>query len=678
MSIQENDNIPQKICQRVAELVQELNEHSYRYYTLESPTIPDEEYDRLFRELQDLEAKYPQLISSHSPTQRIGAAPLKAFAEVRHQVPMLSIDNVFTLEELHAFDERVRQRLKTTAEITYACEPKLDGVAISLIYLQGELIKAATRGDGYTGEDVTQNVRTIRAIPLQLRGADYPQLLEVRGEIYMPKTGFARFNREAAAKGQKTFVNPRNAASGSLRQLDPKITAARPLAFFAYGVGQGEQGSLPGAHHEILEKLQQWGVPVAPEHQLGEGLIGCERYYQHILQKREALPYEIDGVVYKVDDFALQAQLGFVSRAPRWAVAHKFPAMEKATVLKAIEFQVGRTGAVTPVARLEPVAVGGVTVSNATLHNFDEIVRKDVRVGDRVIVRRAGDVIPEVVGPILADRPTDAKKIHLPTHCPVCGADVIKPEGEAIARCMGGLYCSAQVLEGIKHFASRKAMDINGLGDKVIELLINEGLVAHVTDLYFLKVELLASLPRLGEKSAEKLVTAIASSKQTTLPRLLYALGIRDVGEATARALAEHYGDLNALMQASEEDLQTVMDIGPIVSTHIHAFFHQKHNREIINKLLELGISWPAIIISTQFKPLAQKTYVITGMLTSMTREAATAALQQLGAKVTNSVSAKTTAVIVGAEPGSKLQKAQELGVPVLSEAEFLKLVEKT
>ncbi len=665
-------SIPEKIRRRAAELAASIDEHNYRYYVLDAPSIPDEEYDRLFRELKTIEEQYPELITPQSPTQRVGAEPLKAFAEVRHTIPMLSIDNVFNLEELQAFEERIHQRLKVNTGIEFSCEPKLDGVAISLLYLQGELKQAATRGDGIVGEDVTQNVRTIHAVPLHLRERDFPRLIEIRGEIFMPKEGFERFNREAAQKGQKIFVNPRNAASGSLRQLDPKITATRPLGFFAYGCGRHEGQPLPATHFEFLTKLRQWGLPVAADVDLAAGVEGCEKYYRRILKKRDHLPYEIDGVVYKVNELAWQEKLGFVSRAPRWAVAHKFPAIEKATLLKAIEYQVGRTGAVTPVARLEPVFVGGATVSNATLHNFDEVIRKDVRIGDRVIVRRAGDVIPEIVAPVLADRPPGAEKIHFPTHCPVCGADVIKAEGEAIARCMGGLYCRAQVREGIKHFVSRRAMDITGLGDKVIELLISEGLVKTIPDIYKFSAETLAELPRLGEKSAEKLIAAIEHSKNTTFPRFLYALGIRDVGEATARALAEHFGDLEPLMSASEETLQSVADIGPVVSAHIHAFFQQKHNKEVIHKLLAAGVKWQPIKISPKTKPLAGQTFVLTGTLSSMTREQVAEILQNLGAKVSKSVSSKTTAVIAGADPGSKLQKALDLDISVWNEKEFL------
>jgi len=668
-------SVPEKISHQYQQLVNQINEHNYRYYVLDNPIIPDEEYDHLFRELQSLESQYPELVTPQSPTQRVGSEPLKIFAEAKHEQPMLSIDNVFTLDELQAFNDRIQQRLKTTEKIAFACEPKLDGVAVSIIYCQGQLDQASTRGDGYTGEDVTQNIRTIKAIPLSLRGEDFPDQLEIRGEIYMSKKGFNRFNQEAAKKGLKIFVNPRNAASGSLRQLDPKITATRPLGFFAYGVVQNQQELIAGTQFEILEKLQYWGIPVAPEHELVNDIEGCEKYYQRILKKRENLSYEIDGVVYKVNSLALQEQLGYVSRAPRWAVAHKFPAIEKATRVKAIEFQVGRTGAVTPVARLEPVFVGGATVSNATLHNFDEVWRKDVRVGDRVIVRRAGDVIPEIVGPILADRPVNAEKFPMPAHCPVCGADVVKAEGESVARCMGGLFCRAQVKEALKHFVSRKAMNVDGLGDKVIELLLAEKLLENVTDLYHLTADNLAVLPRLGEKSAEKLIKAIEKSKKTSLPRFLYALGIRDVGEATAQTLAQHFGDLDSLTQASEEDLQNISDIGPIVSAHIYAFFHQKHNLEIIKKLLQSGIHWPAIPVSIKHQPLKNKVYVITGTLSSLSREEAGDALKKLGAKVTNSVSNKTTALIVGADPGSKMQKAQDLNIPILTEQELLNLL---
>jgi DNA ligase (NAD+) len=669
-------SVPAKIRHRAEQLAAKIQEHNYRYYVLDQPSIPDEEYDRLFHQLKELEHQYPELITSHSPTQRVGAEPLKAFATIEHQVPMLSIDNVFNLEELAAFDERIHQRLKIQHEIDYVCEPKLDGVAVSLLYRNGELQQAATRGDGLVGEDVTLNVRTIVTVPLRLHGQNYPRVIEIRGEIFMSKAGFEKFNAEAAKKGLKGFVNPRNAASGSLRQLDSRITTTRPLGFFAYGLGVVE-GKIPSNQFDLLESFREWGLPVVKDHELVTGITGCENFYQKILKKRDSLPFEIDGVVYKVNEFKLQKELGSVSRAPRWVVAHKFPAIEKATWLRNIDFHVGRTGALTPVARLEPVFVGGATVSNATLHNFDEIIRKDVRIGDRVIIRRAGDVIPELVAPILAERPADAKKVKLPKHCPVCGADVIKPEGEAIARCMGGLFCRAQIHEGIRHFASRKAMNIDGLGDKVIALLLEEKYIHKAPDIYRLTQEKLAELPRFAEKSAENLFNAIQKSKKTTLPRFLYALGIRDVGETTARALAESFGDLPPLLQASEEDLQAVADIGPVISTHIHTFFQQKHNIEIIQQLIELGVHWTKLKVSAQSRPLSGKSYVITGTLESMTREQAEEELKIRGAKVSSSVSSKTTAVIVGENPGSKLDKARSLKVPIIDETHFINLIKK-
>ncbi len=666
-----------QVRQHVEKLRKTINEHNYRYYVLDNPTIDDAEYDQLFQELLALEAQYPELVSASSPTQRVGAAPLKSFAQVRHKIPMLSLDNVFSLEELRSFDERIHQRLKIESDIEYICEPKLDGLAISLLYQDGKLQQAATRGDGTVGEDVTQNVRTVQAIPLQLRGEGYPATLEVRGEVYMPKAGFNQLNEIALQNNQKIFANPRNAAAGSLRQLDPKITATRPLAFFAYGVSEVDKDFLPATHDGILRKLQDWGVPVAPDREKTLGIDGCEDFYQRILIKRQQLPYEIDGVVFKVNDIDLQKTLGYVARAPRWAVAYKFPAMEKLTIVKAIEFNVGRTGAITPVARLQPVAVGGVMVSNATLHNFDEMYRKDVRVGDTVIVRRAGDVIPEIVGPIIAKRPTGAKIVPIVTHCPICHADVVKLEGEAVARCMGGLYCRAQLQESIKHFASRRAMDINGLGDKLIELFVEKKMLTNVNDLYRLTAEQIAKLPGLGEKSANNLIQALGKSKQTTLQRFLYALGIRDVGEATARTLSGYFGDLNALMQASEEELQAVTDIGPVVSANIYTFFRQKHNVEIIKTLISQGVQWPKVESSTVDQPLTNQMVVITGTLSSMTREQAAEVLQNLGAKVSGSVSAKTSFVVAGEDPGSKFTKAQQLGITILNEQEFLKKIKK-
>ena len=664
------------INKRLQSLRDQIEEANYNYYVLDAPTIPDAEYDRLLRELEQIEAEHPELVTPDSPTQRVGATPAKEFGEVRHEVPMLSLANAFSEDELFAFDRRIHDRLGSETPIEYACEPKLDGLAVSLLYEDGLYVRGATRGDGVTGEDVTQNIRTIRAIPLRLKGSGWPKLLEVRGEVFMPKAGFEAMNRRAAEKGEKTFVNPRNAAAGSLRQLDSRITATRPLTFYAYAVGLVEGGTLPERHSAVLERLAHWGLPVCGENAVVKGPEGCLAYYERIGKKRDKLPFEIDGVVYKVDRYDLQKELGFVSRAPRWAIAHKYPAQEELTKLIDIEFQVGRTGALTPVARLEPVFVGGVTVSNATLHNMDEIERKDVRIGDTVIVRRAGDVIPEVAAIVPERRPADARKIHLPTHCPVCGSEIVRPEGEAVARCSGGLYCPAQRKEAIKHFASRRAMDIEGLGDKLVDQLVDTGLVDHVDGLYALTQEQVAGLERMGEKSAENLIAALEKSKDTTLARFIFALGIREVGEATAKALANYFGDLEPLMQADEEALQAVPDVGPVVASHVAAFFHQTHNREVIDKLLQAGIRWEKVAVKREAAgPLAGNTYVLTGTLARMTRDEAKAKLEALGAKVAGSVSKKTTAVIAGAEAGSKLAKAEALGVEILDEDAFLKLI---
>jgi DNA ligase (NAD+) len=664
------------INKQIEHLREQINYHNYRYYVLDDPEVPDAEYDRLLRELQELEQQHPQLITPDSPTQRVGAEPLKAFGEVRHALPMLSLANAFSEQELEDFDRRVRERLGDDKAVEYAAEPKLDGLAISLRYEEGVLVQAATRGDGSSGEDVTQNVRTIDAIPLRLRGKQYPPLLEVRGEVFMPKAGFTALNQQQRDKGNKEFANPRNAAAGSLRQLDSRITATRPLTFFSYGVGLVEGGKLPDRHSKVMAKLREWGMPISPELKVVKGVKGCLRYYQDLGQRRDSLSYEIDGVVFKVDRTDLQEELGFVSRAPRWAIAHKFPAQEEMTLLQDVEWQVGRTGALTPVARLQPVHVAGVTVSNATLHNMDEIERKDVRIGDTVIVRRAGDVIPEVVSVIMAKRPKSTKAIKLPRHCPVCGAEVERPEGEAVARCSGGLFCSAQRKNAIKHFASRRAMDIEGLGDKLVEQLVDEGLVETVADLYDLTPEPLAGLERMAQKSAHNLVEALDKSKQTTLARFLFALGIREVGEATAQNLAQYFAELDALMAADEEALQQVPDVGPVVAQHIEHFFRQKHNREVIKKLLAAGIQWPAIERRDEASlPLAGKTVVLTGTLTAMTRDEAKEQLQQLGAKVTGSVSKKTDLVVAGEAAGSKLEKAQQLGIEVLDEAALLKLL---
>ena len=659
---------------RVRELREQIDYHNYRYYVLDDPEIPDSEYDRLMRELQELEAAHPELVTPDSPTQRMGAQPLKEFTEVRHAVPMLSLGNAFSDGEMADFDERVRKLLKVE-QVEYSAEPKLDGLAISLRYEKGVLVQGATRGDGHRGEDVTSNVRTIGAIPLRLRGQGWPEVLEVRGEIFMPKKGFEELNERARRKGEKTFANPRNAAAGSLRQLDPKVTASRPLSFYAYGWGELSV-EIPGdSYSGVMEVIRSYGLPVSPELKVVSGLQGCLDYFAAMSEKRDSLDYEIDGVVFKVNDLEQQQRLGYVSRAPRWAIARKFPAQEALTTVRDVEFQVGRTGAVTPVARLAPVEVGGVVVSNATLHNMDEVRRKDVHIGDTVYVRRAGDVIPEIVRVLPERRPKDAREVVLPKHCPVCGSDVIKPEGEAVARCTGGLFCPAQRKEAIKHFASRRAMDIEGLGDKLVEQLVDQGLVHDPADLYSLSKEQLMALERMGEKSAQNLLDALARSKETTLARFLYALGIREVGEATSQTLARHFGTLEALEQADEDRLQQVPDIGPVVAAHIAAFFRQPHNREVIDKLLAAGIHWPAVeTLAAGEQPLAGKTFVLTGTL-SRPRNEVKAQLQALGAKVTGSVSKKTDYVVAGEAAGSKLARAEALGITVLDEEQLNNLL---
>ncbi len=678
--------------QRAAELREQIDLHNYRYYVLDDPLVPDAEYDRLMRELQALEAAHPELVVPESPTQRVGAKPAQGFGEVHHAIPMLSLDNCFSDDELLAFDRRVRDRLGRDGPVDYVAEPKLDGLAVSLRYEDGVLVQGATRGDGSTGEDITQNVRTVHSIPLRLRGADLPRVLEVRGEVFMPKAGFEKLNRLAGERGEKTFVNPRNAAAGSLRQLDPSVTASRPLEFFCYGWGEIEGAELPAKHSDMLKRLRDWGVRVSPEARVVSGAQGCLDYYRDIGERRADLPYEIDGVVYKVDSRDQQQTLGFVSRAPRWAIAHKFPAQEELTRVLDIEFQVGRTGALTPVARLEPVFVGGVTVSNATLHNMDEIERKDVRIGDTVIVRRAGDVIPEIVAVMAERRPDDARSIEMPATCPVCGSEVVRAEGEAVARCSGGLICSAQRKESIRHFASRRAMDIEGLGDKLVDQLVELGMIDHVDDIYRLQAERLAAIERMGEKSAANLIEAIERSKDTSLARFLFALGIREVGEATARGLAAHFCTLQALQEAALEDLrseddpeikakdlyprlQAVADVGPAVAAHVCHFFAEKRNEEVIRKLREAGVHWPEAKPQGE-GPLKGSTYVLTGTLEHRTRDEAKAALEALGARVSGSVSKKTTAVIAGRDAGSKLDKAEKLGVEILDEAGLNALLE--
>ena len=665
-------SLPKSVHTRARKLHAELHEHNYRYYSRDDPLIPDAEYDQLLRELQSLETRYPELVTPDSPTQRVGAAPLKVFGEVRHEVRMLSLDNAFSNDELNDFDRRVCERLETD-QVEYAAEPKLDGLAISLLYQEGKLVRAATRGDGVTGEDVTQNVRTLASVPLILSGRSIPSVLEVRGEVYISRAGFEALNQQAADAGQKLFVNPRNAAAGSLRQLDPAITARRPLEMFCYGVGKVDGGTLATTHTDILSQLQGWHLRVYEDVQRVSGVSGCIAYYRHYEQLRDTLPFEIDGVVFKVNHLEQQTSLGFVARAPRWAIARKFPAQERETRVLDIDVQVGRTGALTPVARLEPVFVGGVTVTNATLHNEEEVQRKDVRKGDAVIVRRAGDVIPEVVRVIREKRRKGARKFHLPTTCPVCQSHVVRVEGEAVVRCSGGLFCPAQRKESIKHFASRRALDIEGLGDKLVEQLVDSGLVSHVSDLYRLTVDDLADLERMAEKSATNLIESLDRSRSTSLERFIYALGIREVGEATAQTLAREFGDLEALMAADVETLETVHEIGPIVAMRILEFFGEQHNREVISKLRDAGVRWSAVE-KPHTQLLAGKIFVLTGTL-SMPRAELKDKLQSLGAKVTGSVSKKTDYVVVGADPGSKYDKAIKLGVAVLDEATCTEMI---
>ncbi|MDO9011420.1 MAG: NAD-dependent DNA ligase LigA [Gallionella sp.] len=664
---------------RVTQLRAEIERHNRLYYVLDEPAIPDAEYDQLFRELQSLEAHYPELLTLDSPTQRVGGAPLKYFAEVPHRTPMLSLNNAFSEEEVRAFDTRIREALGV-ADVEYAVELKFDGLAISLTYRNGMFVQGATRGDGSTGEDVTENLRTVRAIPLRLHDAAGGDLLadvEVRGEVLMFNRDFDRLNAQQRANGDKEFVNPRNAAAGSLRQLDSRITATRHLSFFAYGVGLCEGLVLPGQHDSQMALLQQWGFPVAAQRRVVSGVDGLLDYYREMGEQRAALPFAIDGVVYKVNVLALQQRLGFVARAPRFAIAHKFPAEEAMTTLLDIDVQVGRTGALTPVARLAPVFVGGVTVTNATLHNEDEIRRKDVRIGDTVIVRRAGDVIPEVARVVLAQRPADAREFVMPTLCPVCGSHVARAVDEAAWRCTGGLFCPAQRKQALLHFAGRRAMNIDGLGDKLVEQLVDANLVNTPADLYKLGMSALASLERMGEKSALNLLDAIAHSKHTALARFIFALGIRNVGEATARDMAQHFGSLDKLLAADAAGLQQVRDVGPVVAQSMVDFFAEAHNRDVIEQLRSLGVVWDEHEPQPdQILPFTGKTFVLTGTLAALSRQQAKEKLEALGAKVSGSVSKKTDYVVAGLESGSKLERARELGVAVLNEDEFLLLIE--
>ena len=660
---------------KVAELRNTLNEYNYQYYVLDDPSIPDAVYDRDMQSLIALEKQYPSLQSPNSPSQKVGGGALSAFEQVTHDVPMLSLDNAFDEESLLAFEKRLKDRLKDTSSLHFSCEPKLDGLAVSILYENGELVRAATRGDGQVGENITANVRTISNVPLTLRGDAHPDRVEVRGEVFMPREGFAKLNEHQKNAGGKVFANPRNAAAGSLRQLDSKITAKRPLMFYAYSLGvvQPDNFTLPTTHSERLSQLGKWGLPLCPDIDTAEGGRGCLDYYHHILEKRDNLPYDIDGVVFKVNRIDLQAALGFVARAPRWAIAQKFPAQEEVTKLLDVEFQVGRTGAITPVARLEPVFVGGVTVSNATLHNQDEITRLGVKVGDTVVIRRAGDVIPQVVSVVDTKRTGSENDIAFPSQCPVCGSQVEKLEDEAVARCTGGLICAAQRKQALKHFASRKAFDIDGLGDKLVDQLVDADLVHSPADFFTLSLGDVVGLERMAEKSASKLLSSLEASKQTTLAKFLYALGIREVGEATAANLAAHFETLDAIRDASIEALVEVQDVGEIVATHIFNFFNESHNTDVIDALLKEGINWPAIEKpDADNLPLEGKTCVITGTLSEMGRSDAKARLQLLGAKVAGSVSKNTDFLVAGEKAGSKLTKAQELDVEVWDEAKLI------
>ncbi|MGH8621241.1 MAG: NAD-dependent DNA ligase LigA [Burkholderiales bacterium] len=671
--------VPKSVAARAAELREVIERANYDYYVRDAPTLPDAEYDRLFRELQELEREHPALATPDSPTVRIGVTPLTEFAQVAHATPMLSLANAFGEAEVEAFDRRVREGLEAKGDVDYAVEPKFDGLAVSFAYERGVLVQGATRGDGHTGEDVTANLRTVRAVPLRLRDGPAPDLLEVRGEVFMLKRDFQALNREQRRAGGKEFANPRNAAAGSLRQLDSRVTASRRLTFCAYGLGRHSGGRVPqDRHSRQLDYLAALGFPVSAQRRVVSGLSGLLAYYRDIERRRAELPFEIDGVVYKVDDLRGQDRLGYVSRAPRFALAHKFAAEEEITRVLGIDVQVGRTGALTPVARLAPVSVGGVTVTNATLHNEDEIRRKDVRIGDTVIVRRAGDVIPEVVGVVTERRPAGARLFHLPAACPVCGSRVERPEDETIARCTAGLYCPAQRKQALLHFASRRALDIEGLGEKLVDQLVDRGIVKTPADLYRLELATLSNLERMGEKSAANLLAMIHRSRSTTLDRFIYALGIRNVGEATARDLARHFGGLDALMEADVERLQAVPDVGPVVAGSIARFFGESRNRKVVQELRRLGVRWSESEAQrARDLPLAGKTFALTGTLSRLTREEATERILARGGRVSGSVSKKTHYVVAGVDPGGKIEKARELGIKVLDENELLGLLER-
>ncbi|WP_114891546.1 NAD-dependent DNA ligase LigA [Haemophilus haemolyticus] len=654
-----------------------LRQYEYEYHVLDNPTVPDSEYDRLFHQLKALELEHPEFLTSDSPTQRVGAKPLSGFSQIRHEIPMLSLDNAFSDEEFNAFVKRIEDRLIVLPKpLTFCCEPKLDGLAVSILYVNGVLTQAATRGDGTTGEDITANIRTIRNIPLQLLTDNPPARLEVRGEVFMPHAGFERLNEYALEHGEKTFSNPRNAAAGSLRQLDPNITSKRPLVLNAYGIGISEGVELPNTHYARLQWLKSIGIPVNPEIRLCNGTNEVLDFYRDIQNKRSSLGYDIDGTVLKINDIALQNELGFISKAPRWAIAYKFPAQEQLTVLNDVEFQVGRTGAITPVAKLEPVFVAGVTVSNATLHNGDEIERLNIAIGDTVVIRRAGDVIPQIIGVLHERRPDNAKPIIFPTNCPVCDSQIIRIEGEAVARCTGGLFCAAQRKEALKHFVSRKAMDIDGVGGKLIEQLVDRELIHTPADLFKLDLTTLTRLERMGAKSAENALNSLEKAKSTTLARFIFALGIREVGEATALNLANHFKTLDALKSADLEELQQVPDVGEVVANRIFVFWREAHNVAVVEDLIAQGVHWETVEVKEASENFFKdKTVVLTGTLTQMGRNEAKSLLQQLGAKVSGSVSSKTDFVIAGNAAGSKLAKAQELNITVLTEEEFLEQV---
>lgn len=665
------------LIQELENLKQQLNEFNHQYYVLDNPTVPDAEYDRLMGQLKNIESEFPNLKTLDSPSQKVGGQPLDAFSQVQHELPMLSLDNAFSEEEMLAFEKRIKDRLKREESIAYSCEPKLDGLAVSILYENGQFVRAATRGDGQVGEDITQNVRTIKNIPLTLRGDKFPKKLEVRGEVFMTSAGFGALNKSQKAQDKKVFANPRNAAAGSLRQLDSRITAARPLRFYAYSVGvvEGENTPLADEHSERLAQLAGWGMPLSAEISVATGAEGCMRYFQMLSEKRASLSYEIDGVVFKVNNIKLQQELGFVARAPRWAIAHKFPAQEEITKLLDVEFQVGRTGAITPVARLEPVFVGGVTVSNATLHNKDEVERLQIMVGDFVIVRRAGDVIPQVVSAIVTRRPADASEIKFPDKCPECESNVERLEDEAVIRCTGGLVCPAQLKESLKHFASRKALDVDGLGDKLVEQFVDLKMVKTPADFFRLDIASVTAMERMGDKSATKLIESLEKAKTTTLARFLYSLGIREVGEATAANLANHFKTLEQVQSADQEELVAVNDVGEIVAGHVRRFFQDERNQEIVATLMELGVNWPNIEeAADDAQPLKDKTFVLTGTMSAMGRSEAKVVLQNLGAKVSGSISAKTHFLIAGEKAGSKLTKALDLGVTVMTEDDMLAL----